>query len=156
MCSSDLSVLTGELLALPGWAGTFRQLEVNPGLAPYHQVPCSLMEFLAVRLTLKSAAAWGVARRLRMGADGIRRARSGQAPQGTHPTQLRANALALMDALSKLGLSERDIRDWNPTLQRRLVSEIQAFHPLERRRLLHLAYERRHEDDVLQIGRAHV
>jgi uncharacterized protein YbcC (UPF0753/DUF2309 family) len=46
------SVLRAELLALPGWAGLMRQLEEDPGLAPHERVPCSLMDFLAVRLTM--------------------------------------------------------------------------------------------------------
>ncbi len=144
------SALAGELLALPGWAGTFHQLEINPGLFPYIHLPCSLLEFLAVRLTLKSAAALGVARRLGMGAEEIRQARNVRELAAPHPAQGRADALALWDALGRLGVAEPDLADWNPTLQRRLVHEIQEFNPLERRRLLHLAYERRHEEDVLQ------
>ncbi len=49
-------VLQTELLALPGWAGLMRRLEEDPGLAPHERVPCSLMDFLAVRLTMARVA----------------------------------------------------------------------------------------------------
>ena len=49
-------VLQAELLALPGWAGLMRRLEEDPGLAPHETVPCSLMDFLAVRLTMARVA----------------------------------------------------------------------------------------------------
>ena len=49
-------VLQAELLALPGWAGLMRRLEEDPGLAPHESVPCSLMDFLAVRLTMSRVA----------------------------------------------------------------------------------------------------
>ena len=45
-----------ELLALPGWAGLMRRLEEDPGLAPHESVPASLMDFLAVRLTMARVA----------------------------------------------------------------------------------------------------
>ena len=49
-------VIQAELLALPGWAGLMRRLEQEPGLAPHVVVPCSLMDFLAVRLTMARVA----------------------------------------------------------------------------------------------------
>ncbi|HLI83007.1 MAG TPA: putative inorganic carbon transporter subunit DabA [Bryobacteraceae bacterium] len=50
-------IIQSELLALPGWAGLMRRLEEKPGLAPHEPVPCSLMDFLAVRLTMSRVAA---------------------------------------------------------------------------------------------------
>src|SRR5579871_3373101 len=49
-------VLQAELLALPGWAGLMRQLEKDSALAPHKTLPCSLMDFLAVRLTMSDVA----------------------------------------------------------------------------------------------------
>ena len=48
--------LQSELLALPGWAGLIHQLEEEPGLAHDEAVPSSLMDFLAVRLTMVRVA----------------------------------------------------------------------------------------------------
>ncbi len=55
-------VLRAELLALPGWAGLMRRLEEDPCLAPHERLPCSLMDFLAVRMTMTAVAASNVAR----------------------------------------------------------------------------------------------
>ncbi len=143
-------VLTAELLALPGWAGIVRELEKNPGLAPHVRVPCSLMEFLAVRLTLELVAAVGVLEERGMGALGLHEWRKTPVSTPSRPAERRAKAARLWDALRRLGLSERDLTAWNPVLRRRLASEIQKFDALERRRLFHLAYELRHEQDVLQ------
>ena len=48
--------IQAELLALPGWAGMMYRLEVEPELAPHVPVPCSLMDYLAVRLTIEAVA----------------------------------------------------------------------------------------------------
>lgn len=50
-------ILQAELLALPGWAGLMYKLEEDPTLAPHKILPCSLMDFLAVRLTMSRVAA---------------------------------------------------------------------------------------------------
>ena len=49
-------LLQAELLALPGWAGLMRRLEEEPSLLPHQAVPCSLMDYLAVRLTMSRVA----------------------------------------------------------------------------------------------------
>src|SRR6185437_11033010 len=49
-------ILQAELLALPGWAGLMYRLEKDPALAPHKILPCSLMDFLAVRLTMSGVA----------------------------------------------------------------------------------------------------
>src|SRR5437764_5911192 len=49
-------ILQAESLALPGWAGLMRRLELDPSLAPHKSLPCSLMDFLAVRLTMARIA----------------------------------------------------------------------------------------------------
>jgi len=49
-------IIQAELLALPGWAGLIYRLEQDPALAPHRILPCSLMDFLAVRLTMSRVA----------------------------------------------------------------------------------------------------
>ncbi len=49
-------ILQAELLALPGWAGLMHRLEKDPALAPHKTLSCSLMGFLAVRLTMSRVA----------------------------------------------------------------------------------------------------
>ena len=56
-------LIQAELLALPGWAGLMRTLEENPSLVPHHALPCSLMDFLAVRLSMSRVPRrWGLLR----------------------------------------------------------------------------------------------
>lgn len=150
-------VLAGELLALPGWAGTFRQLEINPGLAPYVPLSCSLAEFLAVRLTIKYAAASGVAGKHGMGPAELRQGRDSTVmSKGSDRTgSQRAAAAELWDVIGRLGLDEKALSSVEPSAIRAFVQEVQAFNNFERRRLLHLAYERNHEQEVLQSLLAH-
>ena len=53
--------LTEELLALRGWAGMIRMLENDVTLAPHDRIRCSIMEFLALRLTYTVAALQDIA-----------------------------------------------------------------------------------------------
>ncbi len=132
--------LTAELTALPGWAGMVRMLEVEPNLAPHDRVHCSLMEFLALRLTytvvalenlLGDAKSW----------------RSMPARAVTHDPL--AHQARLYDAAQLLGLSSAVLRELPLSQFEALCHELEACHEFERRRLLHLAYERRHERQIL-------
>ena len=49
-------IIQEELLALPGWAGMMNRLEHDPDLAPHQRIPCSLADYLAVRLTIEAVA----------------------------------------------------------------------------------------------------
>ncbi|HZO53819.1 MAG TPA: DUF2309 domain-containing protein [Bryobacteraceae bacterium] len=139
--------IQAELLALPGWAGMMYRLEVEPELAPHVPVPCSLMDYLAVRLTMEAVATARI-----MGTRGL----SGLMRSPTlaeRPAQLAGEQLAiaasLFDAFQILGLTSADINALGSILRQRLVDELVSFDDLERRRILHLAYELRHELDVL-------
>jgi uncharacterized protein YbcC (UPF0753/DUF2309 family) len=131
-------LVQAELLALAGWAGMMHRLEVEPELAPHDQVAPRLIDFLAVRMLLTVAAAdaflphaseW---RDVPMPAD--------------DPYLLRmANAATLFDAAQQLNLTAKSGASKVAALQKELV----VFDETERRRILHLAYERRHERQVL-------
>jgi len=141
-------VLKAESLALPGWAGMMRRLEEEADLAPHEQLPCSLMEFLAVRLTLELAGASGIARRCALG--GLTEWRFATAPFHSSGAERKAQAARLFDAFQLLGLGAREIASLNSISRQALVDEIESFEELERRRIYHLAYELRHELDVLR------
>ncbi|MBK9760757.1 MAG: DUF2309 domain-containing protein [Flavobacteriales bacterium] len=138
--------ITAELLALPGWAGMVRKLEKEPVLAEHQHVPCKLMDYLAVRLTLLVVAlrntegnttSW---RTLTNAAD--------RAP-------LR-NELLLFDVVQSLGLSSQTLTALDQGTFDRLFGEITAFNELNRRRIWHLAYERRHERlNLLPLAKHH-
>jgi uncharacterized protein YbcC (UPF0753/DUF2309 family) len=132
-------VLQDELLALPGWAGLVRRLEENPGLAPHELVKCSLMDYLAVRLTMVRVAA-------RMGA-----ADPGpeESPLKTQEKRRLSRAARMYDAARVVSLSAGEITRLSDSDWASFVREVRACNGLERRRILHLAYERWHEREIL-------
>ena len=128
-----------ELLALPGWAGIIHQLEKNPSLAPHQSVPCSLVDFLAVRLTMSRIAA-----------------RASEAepapPESPLKTKERlrlSRAARVYDAARVLSLSAAEVAALSEAEWTAFVDEVKAYNGVERRRILHLAYERWHEREIL-------
>lgn len=132
-------VLQAELLALPGWAGLMRRLEEEPGLAPHETLPCSLMDYLAVRLTMARVAS-------REGAAG---AVPQESPLKTEERRRLSRAARLYDAARVVSLAAGEIARLSDAEWAAFVSEVRACNGLERRRILHLAYERRHEREIL-------
>ncbi|MCX6837064.1 MAG: DUF2309 domain-containing protein [Verrucomicrobia bacterium] len=132
--------ITAELLALSGWAGMIRMLENDPTLAPHDRVRCSLMEFLALRLTYTLVAVDDI-----MGCTSTWRS----VPL-TLPKMDRLTPVArFFDAAQLVGLSSNIISALPEEMFVLLTHEIAACNETERRRLLHLAYERRHERSIL-------
>lgn len=133
-------VLRTELLALPGFAGLMRTLEENPGLAPHEKLPCSLMDFLAVRFTMDRVASG-------MGAgDDVPE----ESPLRTEERRRWSRAARIYDAARVLRLSADEVgrlsdEEWNA-----FVRETRSCNGVERRRILHLAYERWHEREILR------
>ncbi len=133
------NVLQSELLALPGWAGLMRRLEEAPDLAPHENVPCSLMDFLAVRLTMTRAAS-----RL-----GVRETVPQESPLKTEERRRLSRAARVYDAARVVSLSADEVSRLSDSEWAAFVCEVKSCNGLERRRILHLAYERRHEREIL-------
>lgn len=133
-------VLQAELLALPGWAGLMRRLEDDPGLAPHEIRPCSLMDFLAVRLTMSRVAS-------RIGA--AEKAPE-ESPLKTRESRRLSRAARVYDAARVVRLSADEITRLSGSEWAAFVTEVKAFNGVERRRILHLAYERWHEREILR------
>ena len=132
--------ITEELLALRGWAGMVRMLENDVTLAPHDRIRCSIMEFLALRLTytvvaLKNIAAdttgWRVIRLPAPLVDPL------------------SHIARMFDVAQLLGISSSALKALSDEELAHLDQEILACNETERRRLLHLAYERRHERSIL-------
>ena len=133
------SALQAELLALPGWAGLMRTLEEKPGLAPHEELPCSLMDFLAVRLTMARIAA-------RMGAaENVPQ----ESPLKTQEKRRLSRAARTYDAARVLSLPADEVSRLSDEEWAAFVREVRSCNGVERRRILHLAYERRHEREIL-------
>lgn len=133
-------ILQAELLALPGWAGLMRKLEEEPALAPHTTLPCSLMDFLAVRLTMSRVAA----------GRGAAEAIPEETPLKTHERRRLSRTARVYDAARVLRLSGEEVASLSESEWAAFSSEVKAFNGLERRRILHLAYERAHEREILR------
>ncbi len=135
-------VVRDELLALPGWAGIMHRLEHEPELAPYQTLRCSVVEYLAVRLTLKAVATESLVRE--------RKQETVEVEFDDHEAIALAQTAARFDAMQILGIGKRQLESLTKETLQLLVSEIDALDELERRRILHLAYEANHETGILQ------
>ena len=134
------SVFRTELLALGGWAGLMRRFEEDSDLAPHESVPASLMDFLAVRLTMARVAS-------RMTASEVAPEES---PLKTEEKRRLSRAARLYDAARVVSLSADEVTRLSNADWAAFVSEVKACNGLERRRILHLAYERWHECEILR------
>jgi uncharacterized protein len=132
-------VLQAELLALPGWAGLMRRLEEDPSLAPHEEVPCSLMDFLAVRLTMTRVAS----------RESAAEAAAEESPLKTQERRRLSRAARVYDAARVVSLSADEVTRLSAAEWAALVSEVKACNGVERRRIFHLAYERWHEREIL-------
>jgi len=132
-------ILQTELLALPGWAGLMRRLEVDPRLAPHKSLPCSLMDFLAVRLTMTRVASQR----------GAAEPHPPENPLKTEERRRLSRTARVYDAARVVSLSAGEVEILSDDEWAAFVSEVKACNGWERRRILHLAYERWHERQVL-------
>jgi len=148
------SFITQSLLALRGWAGMIWQMETNAEWAPYPAPAGSLVEFLAVRLMLDRLALEFFARdspELERSIGELRR-RSRPQPDANH---LEQRAFIVFQLAQVRGWKPRDLQNLSHTQWRTLVSEIEAFHSLERRRIYHRAFERKYRNATLDAVIAH-
>lgn len=139
------SILQAELLALPGWAGMIYRLEVEPELAPHERIPSRLIDFVAVRMMLTAAAvetllndpaAWRLSSQpdtTVAETDLERMARAAGYTEAAQLMKLRPGRLA--------AIPQEQIQPF--------FDAVDSFHEWERRRIWHLAFERRHERLVL-------
>jgi len=133
-------IVEAELLALPGWAGLIHKLEKDPALAPHKTLPCSLMDYLAVRLTMSRVASHGGA------ADAIPE----ESPLKTQEKRRLSRTARVYDAARVIRLSAQEVSHLSDLAWAAFTTEVKAFNGLERRRILHLAYERAHEREILR------
>jgi uncharacterized protein len=139
------SFLSATLLALRGWGGMVRQIEIR-GDRTVHPVPAgSLVEFLAIRLLLdRFALAYTARTDLAITAPvrefwTLARGRIDlRWPPSVEQRAFLVFQLAQVAALSPDVLYKLSEDEWA-----RLVKEMETFSGLERRRVFHLAYERR-------------
>ncbi|MEX0718141.1 MAG: DUF2309 domain-containing protein [Planctomycetaceae bacterium] len=155
--NEEAEFLAQTLLALRGWGGMIHQMETRADRAVRGVPPGSLVEFVAVRLILERLAVAHVARES-LGhsgpLDGVRHAARSAVPKretvGVEQRAFQAFQLAQLLAWTPAELHRLSKAEWS-----RLVEEMEAFPPVERRRVFHHAYERRHRLRTLDAIAAH-
>lgn len=148
--------LTPTLLALRGFGGMFRQLEERPDRAPARPLPARVMDLLAVRLVLeRHALAWLARESLGWTAPlaALRRSLRERLPAAPRVTPME-QAFTLFQIAQLLGLPGGAVRALRRADTRALIDAV-SLPSDEVRRLLHLAYERRHGRAVLGALAAH-
>jgi uncharacterized protein YbcC (UPF0753/DUF2309 family) len=138
--------LTPTLLALRGWGGMLRQNEIRPDRVAYPARPGTVIEFLAVRLILERLAL-AYLLRTELGYHGpLSAARSWlRAQRGSQRSDENGDqaAFTVFQLAQVMGWSARTLRRLSRNQWRQLVQEVNAFGDLDRRRVFHLAFERR-------------
>lgn len=137
--------LAATLLALRGWAGMIRQLEMRGDRAVRPVPEGSLMEFLAIRLILDRLAAAEIARETLAFSGPLHELR-GEAfrrlPPAA-PASTEQRAFLVFQLAQVLGWTPEKLHRLTGPEWERLLREIESFSGLERRRIFHLTYERR-------------
>jgi len=143
--------LSATLLALRGWGGMVRQVEVR-GDRVVRPVPGgSLLEFLAVRLILdRFALAWTARETLDFDRPlaGLR-AEARALVEVAWPPSVEQRAFLVFQLAQLFGLSPDSLSGIGRPEWTALVGEIETFSGIERRRVFHLAYERRFATQTL-------
>jgi len=137
--------LSATFLPLRGWGGMLRQIEIRGDRAVHPVPPGSLVEFLAIRLLLDRFAAAHVARQAMDFKGPLAELRSALHERlGRHrqPT-VEQRAFLVFQLAQVVGLSPDMLQRLDQPAWSKIVREIEAFNGLERRRVFHMAYERR-------------
>jgi len=149
-------VVGRTLLALRGWAGMIHQLEQRPDRTPVRRVPARLADFLALRLVLDRVAAEWAAAAFGRGGDmaGLWTELRDRHPPHRGPGSV-ARAFLLCQVAQLVGLTAADIRGLDAADLVEFERAVQQFDAVARRRLFHVAYERRHRIVTLDALAAH-
>ena len=151
------SFLAKTLLALRGWAGMIWQTETRSDRTPRPSPAGSLIEFVAVRLVLERLALANVARDA-LGFTGplaaLRSAAKDRAPNGA-TGEVERRAFPIFQLAQVAGRGPEALRRLSAAEWQRTLDEVESFCGLERRRVFHLAYERRYRVRALDALSVH-
>lgn len=149
--------LSATLLALRGWAGMVRQVELRGDRVAHPAPPGSLDEFLAVRLLLERfalAAAGREALAYHGPLAGLRKELRRLLPSPVAPGE-EQRAFPLFQLAQIIGWTPEELAHQTATEWSALAGHIEAFSSVERRRLFHLTYERRFHIQALDALALH-
>lgn len=150
--------ITASLLALRGWAGMLWHIETRSDRVPFPAPPGTLLQFLAVRLILDRVVIANIAADVlhyHGPLDELRATAGRRLP--VRPVRDDAQRAFLVFQLAQLlGWLPRDLFELTRGQWSELIAEIEDFSGLERRRILHLAFERRFRVQALDALSLHV
>ncbi|HEY2253753.1 MAG TPA: putative inorganic carbon transporter subunit DabA, partial [Planctomycetaceae bacterium] len=149
--------LSSTLLALRGWGGMLREVELRGDRVVRPVPPGSLVEFLAVRLLLDRFAAEHVARTAVEHACPLGELRDWLIERHGRARlpSVEQRAFLVFQLAQVAGLSPDVLHRLRRPEWSTIVREIEAFHALERRRIFHLAYECRFARQALDAIAIH-
>jgi uncharacterized protein YbcC (UPF0753/DUF2309 family) len=149
--------LSATLLSLRGWGGMVRQVELRGDRAAHPVPPGSLVEFLAIRLVLDRHALAYTARDalgFSVPLSELRDAVRGRIVT-SWPPSVEQRAFPIFQLAQVLGASPDVLHRMGRAEWTALVEEVESFTALERRRVFHLAYERRFRTKTLDAIALH-
>ncbi len=143
--------ITRTLMALRGWSGMIWQMETNAEWTLHPAPSGSLTEYLAIRLMLDRLSVRQTARQ-ELGydgpLDGVRQA-ARQRICRDESNSLERRTFTLFQLAQVRGWNPHDLEQMSPAQWNVLLEEIESFSALERRKLYHLAYERKYRNETL-------
>lgn len=148
--------LSATLLALRGWGGMLEQIE-RRGDRVVRPIPQgSVVEFLAIRLLLDRWALTATAREAfdyRGPLSGLRR--EARQRMGRAAPSAEQRAFSIFQLAQVLGWAPAELHRLPASGWASLIEDVEAFSVLERRRTLHLAFERRFYTQTLDTIALH-
>ncbi len=150
--------IPATLMALRGWVGMLRQMEVRPDRVHHAVAKGTLVDFLAVRLILERYALAYVAKE-ELDYDGPLHnlgqvVRERVVREATKDTEQRT--FILFQLAQVLGWRPSVLHGLTKEQWTALITDIESFSDLERRRIYHIAYERRFRTQALDAVAVHV
>lgn len=146
-----------SLLALRGWAGMIRQVEIRGDRVALPVPADSLLEYLAIRLLLDRLAIGHIAR-TEIGYTGrLNELRNtlGRSVPKPETAGVDQRAFLVFQLAQALGWLPAELHRLDKAQWTTLIGEIEEFSGIERRRIFHLAFERRYRIQALDALSAH-
>jgi uncharacterized protein YbcC (UPF0753/DUF2309 family) len=143
--------LSATALALRGWAGMLWQMESNAEWTAHPARPGTLIEYLAVRLLLERLAVTHVARHSLGDRGDLTRlaARLRKKLPRTPRSSVDQRAFLIFQLAQFLGWTPAGLHALSKAEWSELLSEVETFSDFHRRRIYHLAFERRYRTQML-------
>jgi uncharacterized protein YbcC (UPF0753/DUF2309 family) len=151
------SYLSATFLALRGWGGMIRQIELRGDRVVQPAPAGSLVEFLAIRLLLDRFALAHAARESLdyRGALADLRETAERLLPAVWPPSVEQRAFKVFQLAQILGFAPDTLHRLSRAQWSTLVEEIETFSGVERRRVFHRAYEQRLHERALEAVALH-